>query len=1007
MSFLGVVLLTGLVPTGISCGQTQTINGTNQDRKAAGRGDSTGLDRESADLLRLGVVHYQRREWDFAIQRFRALMSRDIDVRMRNRARFFLAESLVAKGLYLEARRHLEEFLRKGADPSFAARARYRLGEISYLLGDPEAAFSHLTEFVTENPEHSLGEYALPYLGESALKTGRHLTAVKRFQESLKKYPQGALADEARFGLARALEKNGSTTEALRFYQYLVEHPGSKRVAEGWFQIGKLHFREHRYEQAAAALDEFIQQFPEHALINPARYWRARIAMSQKDHGSAAKFLQLALKDSPRPEVVAALRYELARCLVEQDRFADAIAQLKVVSVRYPDSDWADDCLLLNIQILRNHDQFRMALPLCEEFRRRFRDSDLLPLMLESEVACLFGAGLYRQAEVGYQQLLELTARRSDLPEDLLDRRHHWKYELAICQLKQDRKNDALRSLEAIDLDDCDARTRRATTLALATLQIERNRLAEATRNLIDHVEQTTDEKDRQACIHDIALLLAKRNDFQRADQWLARRSASGLAKTAIQLAETAYAAEQYRYAGRWFDLAARNASNKALRSQALMGSIWSMRETGNHSGAIASARRLVESFPDSEQADDALYLLGVLYDRMGDQIQASTAFRQVITRYPESEHVPTALLALCNRRENADSDHNQWLIVEMSRALSQMDLAQRDRFLYELGWLLLKNGQKNRARQSFETLCQEYPQSPFVQEAALQVAESWLGDGKPDTARPWLQRVIDAGPDSQLVARASYHLAKLAFEEKNYDQAIRQYDRICQRFPESTLVEDARFWKAESMWRAGRFESAAAGFESIVQGDGNFRFQDLAVLRLAQIRIKQEKWNSAIELASRLAEHSTDPGYVADAWFVVGRARFSLGQFAKAREALTKVLNDSLANDSEIAAMAQWYIGESWFHQEEFDKAIDAYQRTEILHAWPQWQAAAILQAGKCFEQKKQLQKAVENYRRVVQEHAATRFAGEAKARLVELNQVVSSARATNQSNNNTDKQR
>ena len=69
------------------------------------------------------------------------------------------------------------------------------------------------------------------------------------------------------------------------------------------------------------------------------------------------------------------------------------------------------------------------------------------------------------------------------------------------------------------------------------------------------------------------------------------------------------------------------------------------------------------------------------------------------------------------------------------------------------------------------------------------------------------------------------------------------------------------------------------------------------------------------------------------------------------AREAYQSVVVSATGAKTETAAMAQWMIGETYFMQREFNQAIKAYHRVEVLHSYPQWQAAALLQAGKCHE--------------------------------------------------------
>ena len=84
-------------------------------------------------------------------------------------------------------------------------------------------------------------------------------------------------------------------------------------------------------------------------------------------------------------------------------------------------------------------------------------------------------------------------------------------------------------------------------------------------------------------------------------------------------------------------------------------------------------------------------------------------------------------------------------------------------------------------------------------------------------------------------------------------------------------------------------------------------------------------------------------------------------GELTDARAAYEKVIRSETGGKTETAAMAQWMIGESYFHQKNYESALREYLRLEILYAYPTWQAAALLQAGKCSEHLGQWKQAAE----------------------------------------------
>ncbi len=101
------------------------------------------------------------------------------------------------------------------------------------------------------------------------------------------------------------------------------------------------------------------------------------------------------------------------------------------------------------------------------------------------------------------------------------------------------------------------------------------------------------------------------------------------------------------------------------------------------------------------------------------------------------------------------------------------------------------------------------------------------------------------------------------------------------------------------------------------------------------------------------------------------------------ARREYQLVIRSTTGGKTETAAMAQWMIGESYFHQENYDAALREYLRVEILYAYPRWQAAALLQAGKCQELLGRRKEAAELYARLIKAYPNTEFTEEGTRRL------------------------
>ena len=224
-----------------------------------------------------------------------------------------------------------------------------------------------------------------------------------------------------------------------------------------------------------------------------------------------------------------------------------------------------------------------------------------------------------------------------------------------------------------------------------------------------------------------------------------------------------------------------------------------------------------------------------------------------------------------------------------------------------------------------------------------------------------------------------------MAAGRQKWDEVAAAMGQLARDFPDSDLQIPASYWIAEAAYRQGNYDEAGRRLAALsLQIAGRHdKWLAMVPLRRAQVLAQQKHWPEAQAMASRIA---TDfPGFAQqyEADYVVGRALAAQADFEGARREYLKTIHSTTGGKTETAAMAQWMLGETYFHQENYDAALREYLRVEILYAYPRWQAAALLQAGKCQELLGRPKEAAELYARLIKTNPDTEFTKEGADRL------------------------
>lgn len=981
------------------------------------------------DQYAVAAGHYQQRRWKLAAEEFRTFLADYPEHAKASRATFYLAESLVQLREFAEAIGQFREFRRQAPQDRLAAKALFRAGEAGYFAGRLDDARHDLGEFLKSYPDDPLCAYALPYLGDVAAQQHDPVQAQALFSQGLERFPQGALQDDCRFGLARALEEQGKLEEAQRLYLALASKTASPWADDAQFRLGASQYAAGDYEDAALTFDAFETAFAKsewkdkaalaaaqslfylqnydqalsrlETLVGradvalEARYWIGLTHKAKRQWDAAAATLLAAADQADQQPLAPAIRFHAGDALVQAGKRKEADAQFDLALERWPESDFADDCWLGKLHAALSADDHAAVDRLAAEFTRRYPKSPLKPAVDRTQARSYLARKepdkaikLLEGLAAAAQSVPAKTGSKADSPtaHDAASD----SYLLAVGYLEIERYEEALKLLEpalALPSGTLKVDAQRAQATALVAL----GKYAEAVAPLQAYLEAHQEGDEAAWGRAELAIALARCKQPEKARQayaeLLSRHAESKLiAPTTIALAEAALAAGDSSWSAELFASLARDGNTPEHVARGLSGLAWTQFKAGDASQAATTFEQLLKRFPENPLAAEAALTRGQILEQLAQPEEALTMYRQVIERYAESPQLGAALLGAARASQRLERDADAALFYQrLDREFPQMP--EHESVLYEWAWTLKKLGKPADADRLFERLRGAVPRSPFWADALYRLAEHAHQAKDFDRANRLLAELLAGDPGPKVTPHALYLQSQVAAGSEKWELVTPPLARLLKEFPDSPLAPLARYFVAEAAYRQGDYDAAGRLFEELAEAKPGKeeKWLPMVALRQAQLLALQKKWPEALDLAQRLAAEHPDFEQQYEIDYLIGRCLASEGRFDDARTAYRKVARSKTGGKTETAAMAQWMIGESYFHQKNYETAIREYLKTEILYAYPTWQAGSLLQAGKCHEILGEWKQASELYARLLKMYPQTTFANEASKRLRE----------------------
>ncbi len=980
-------------------------------------------------------------------------------------ARYGLAVSLFRLGRLQEAEARLEPLTGQSGF-EFAAETLVLLGQCR-LAGDRAAAAAEtFGTLLREYPAHELADDAAALQAEALYTAGRldqverpcallearwpdsphraraellrglaemdrgdAAAAAIRFEALLSAFPAGDHSGRAALLLAQCLHREGDLPRAAARYRAVIESGDQATEADAVYGLAVLDQQLELPDEAAALLDRFLKEYPDHPLAPSARLARGRVHFDRQQYDRAFElFSALAGEESLADDAA----WWSAKCDLRRGRAAESARALAEAMRRYPESDLAPQMTYdLAVALSRAGDP-EGALRALAGFRGRWDEHELAPDALELTAATLHQQARFAESLEACRAFLAhpscrgghelepavalLAAENLFLMKDYEaaagayrtlaqsapgpEQAARASYRLGLCLHHLQAFDESRQVLAGVVDGRATAPAYRPALLAAGDGSFQERQWAAAATFLDDYLSFGLDQASADEALLKLGLSRQRLGDSRAAleslDTLVGKLPGSPLRVHAIfERGQILLDLGRNAEAAAAFGQVAAEGSGSPFAGHALhhLGSI--ARESGDHAAAAASFGRAAAAFAahDSTGARaEALFQQGQSLVSARRFDEAATVLAQLEREHPATARIghARALRAIALARLDGRSpDKALSAIVEAEAGYgAELDPSVRAALLYEKAWCLRDLERPGEAAAAYRSMLAESSSGASLTYAMLELAELEVEAERFEEAAELLRPITaDPGAAPDIARKATYQLGVCQYRLGRLDAASELLEAWLRDEPDPALAPAAGLLAAQAHYAAGRQERAIALLRGAVEPGAPADVRGPALLRLGECHAALQQWAPSEQAFA--AYVAAFPG--SDLWyqarFGMGFARENEGKYDEAIACYREVVD---RHQGQTAARAQFQIGECTFAQGRHDEAVRELLKVDILYAYPEWSAAALYEAGRCFQEMASPVEARRQFEKVREDHPQSPWARLAGKRIEEMERTT-----------------
>ncbi|MBB6610152.1 tetratricopeptide repeat protein [Pontibacter sp. Tf4] len=821
----------------------------------------------------LGLYYFDQKDYKKSVEYLKLAPAHLLSIKQNKELEFKLGYSYFATKDFANAKTYFDKNKTNGFREDahrFAYASNYYAGYISYRNGDYAAAKADL-KIAEQNEAYA---QIVPYMITEILYKENDVYEVIRYGEaSLARTPKVQQADEIALLVGDAYYQRGDYKTADK---YFTQYAQGKKTLEPvvQYKIGYTNYKNGNYKDAISNLKAVALK--KDALGQSAAYYLGLSYLRENNKQFALTAFDQARKNNHDKDITEASTLKYAQVNYELGNFREVINSLSTFANDYPNSD----------QLTVADDLLSEAYFSSNNYPEAIRHIESMPkkswkiLQTYQRVTYLHGVNLFNEAKFPAAVAMLDKSLQYPYDKEVTAASHFVKGEAySVGQ----RYQDAINSYAAVF---------RNTSAGKSDYYLK-------SRYGIGYAYYNTKQYDK-ALPHFKAFVDG--TNTSNPNHYDAM----------LRLADLYYVSKNYSQAQQLYNkVIASNSPDKdyAYFQRGVIAGI-----TGNKEQAEQSLKSVINEFPSSRYADDALYQAAILDFEAGNYAPAVQGFTTLINANTNSKLIPNAL--------------------------------------HKRGQAYANQGRHNEAIQDYKRVLDEYPTSKIASGALYSLQESLAAQNRSEEFDAYLAKYKTNNPESNALESIEFEAAKTLYFNEKYQQAAVKLEAYLTAYPKSPFVFDARYFLADSYLRNGETQRGLQRMKEVV-AENKSEYLNRAIQRIADLEFETKNYSEAIKYYSRLRDVAANRKEQQNALTGLMMSYYNTNDYAGSKRIAAELISQGNAALNAYNT-AMLYRGKSTYAQGDMAQALKELREASAAAADVHGAEAQYLVAEILYKQKK-----------------------------------------------------